>query len=460
MAHFQSLTRQNEIGANSYLLSLGDNQIILDSGLHPREIGNDALPDFSLLPDGKIDGIIVTHPHHDHLGSLPVLQRRQRQANVFLTHPTADLAEAMLHNSVSVMTSQREELEIREYPLFTHRQIDEIQKDWEIRTPRRPFLVGNHGNPVECEFYDAGHVLGSVGAMFRHHGLKVFYTGDVHFENQTLSRSAAFPQEPVDVVIAETTRGNSPRPETYSREKESARFAEAIRDTIARGGSILIPVFAMGKTQEILTLIHELRLNGSIPGNAPVYIGGLSTKMTIIFDAHANSEHRSHRGFKILEDMELLLTLPRQRRRGKRPPAPEPSPGCIYALSSGMLSEKTVSNAFARNILPNPNHSLLFVGYADPDTPGGKILAAQYGDLITLNSAEPPVILGARVEKFDFSGHAPRDQIVESILGLSPRKVFLVHGDQESLSWMQQQLLERLPTAEIIIPSPGEKIPL
>jgi Cft2 family RNA processing exonuclease len=458
MASFQSLTRRNEIGANSYLLTIGENHLVLDSGLHPREIGLDALPDFPLLKDKEIDGIIVTHPHLDHLGSLPVLQRRHRQAKVFLTHPTADLAEAMLHNSVSVMTSQREELEIREYPLFTHREIDEIQGSWELRAPSRPFSAGNHGNPVECEFYDAGHVLGSVGAMFRHDGLKVFYTGDVHFEDQTLSQQAAFPKEPVDVVIAETTRGDSPRPEGYSREKESARFAEAIRDTIARGGSVLIPVFAMGKTQEILTLLHEFRRDGAIPHNAPVFIGGLSTKMTLIFDAHADSKHRSHRGFKILEDMPLLLTLPRQRRRGKRPPPPEPSPGCIYALSSGMMSEKTVSNAFARNILPDPRHSLLFVGYADPNTPGGKILDAQYGDLITLDLEQPPLVLGARVEKFDFSGHAPREQIIDSIVEMSPRKVFLVHGDDPALAWMQQQLRKRLPAAEIMIPPPGEEI--
>ncbi|MEM7145254.1 MAG: MBL fold metallo-hydrolase, partial [Verrucomicrobiota bacterium] len=447
MASFQSLTRQNEIGANSYLLSLGDNRIVLDSGLHPRETGNDALPNFSLLNDTHVDGIVVTHPHLDHVGSLPVLQRRHHHSKVFLTHPTADLTEAMLHNSVSVMTSQREQLEIREYPLFTHKEIDQIQSAWEIRAPDRPFPIGNHGDPVECEFYDAGHVLGSVGTMFRHNDLKVFYTGDVHFEDQTLSRQAAFPEGPVDVVITETTRGDSPRPADYSRSSESTRFAEAINATIQRGGSVLIPVFALGKTQEILTLIHELRSRGEIPANAPVFIGGLSTKMTTIYDAHAQSARRHHPGFKILDDMELLLTLPRQRRRrrDKRPAPPEPSPGCIYALSSGMVTENTVSNAFARNLLPDPRHSILFVGYADPETPGGKILDAQHGDLITLHPDEPPVLLGARVEKFDFSGHAPRDHIVDAIDRLSPKKILLVHGDPSSLEWTAQELRQRRP---------------
>ncbi|MEM8953336.1 MAG: MBL fold metallo-hydrolase [Verrucomicrobiota bacterium] len=462
MALFQSLTHQNEIGANSYRLSLGNHEIILDSGLHPRETGFSALPNFRLIENQDLDAIIVTHPHLDHVGSLPILQRRHPHPKVFLTLPTADLAEAMLHNSVSVMTSQREQLDIREYPLFTHKEIDHIQDGWEIRTPGRPFSIGKHENSVECQFYDAGHVLGSVGAMFRYEDLRVFYTGDVHYEDQSLSQGAAFPKGPVDVVISETTRGNSPRPSNYSRQNESIRFAEAIRTTVQRGGSVLIPVFALGKTQEILTLIHELKGAGAIPEATPIFIGGLSTKMTTIYDSHAHSSRRHHSGFKILEDMQLLLTLPRTRRgkRDKRLPTPNPSPGCIYALSSGMVTENTVSNAFARNFLPDPRHSILFVGYADPNTPGGKILEAQQGELITLHPDDPPVLLSAKVEKFDFSGHAPRDQLVDAITRLSPRKVLLIHGDPPSLAWMKQTLEQRLPTAKIIIPAPGESIPL
>ena len=100
---FINLTRQTEIGANSYFLELDGKRLILDAGLHPRNEGEAALPLYRLVTDGSIDAILISHAHQDHIGTLPVLMRRQPQAKVFMTQPTARLADAMLHNSVNVM---------------------------------------------------------------------------------------------------------------------------------------------------------------------------------------------------------------------------------------------------------------------------------------------------------------------------------------------------------------------
>src|SRR5262245_46809915 len=121
---FRSLTRRREIGANSYLLQDGHRRIILDSGMHPAEDGTGAVHDFRSVPKGSVDAVLITHPHHDHIGSLPVLQRRQPDAPVYMTEATGELSTAMLHNSVSVMTRQREEQGVLEYPLFTHGEVD------------------------------------------------------------------------------------------------------------------------------------------------------------------------------------------------------------------------------------------------------------------------------------------------------------------------------------------------
>src|ERR1700761_1605786 len=124
---FTNLTRRVEIGANCYCLELAGQRIVLDSGLHPRFDGLAALPDFSQLPDGTVDAIVLSHAHQDHVGSLPVLMRRQPQAPVFMTEATRQLSDVMLHNSVNVMMKKREE-GITEYPLFTHREVDLASK--------------------------------------------------------------------------------------------------------------------------------------------------------------------------------------------------------------------------------------------------------------------------------------------------------------------------------------------
>nr|MDQ3314473.1 MBL fold metallo-hydrolase [Verrucomicrobiota bacterium] len=107
---FINLTRQIEIGANSYYLEIEDQHLILDCGMHPKQEGDGALPNLQAIGDRDVDAIIVSHAHQDHIGTLPVLMRRQPQARVFMTEATAEIGNTLLHNSVNVMTRQREEI--------------------------------------------------------------------------------------------------------------------------------------------------------------------------------------------------------------------------------------------------------------------------------------------------------------------------------------------------------------
>ncbi|MFM8690702.1 MAG: F0F1 ATP synthase subunit gamma, partial [Candidatus Limnocylindrus sp.] len=131
--------------------------------------GLSTTPDFSPVPEGSVDAIIITHAHQDHSGSLPFLTRREPQCPVFLTEPTAHITEIMLHNSVNVMTRQRDELNLPEYPLYTHRGVDFCEQQWVRCAMRKRFnLAGEPSedeNEVTFEFYHAGHILGSAGAL-------------------------------------------------------------------------------------------------------------------------------------------------------------------------------------------------------------------------------------------------------------------------------------------------------
>jgi Cft2 family RNA processing exonuclease len=373
----------------------------------------------------------------------------QPQAKAFLSPAVAELGKAMLHNSVNVMQSKRIELGMTEYPLFDHRELDFLEARFETRAYNRPFDLDRSGR-VRATFHDAGHILGSAGVMIEAEGKRLFYTGDVKFDHQSLSKGALFPEEPVDALIIETTRGEKSSRVGYTRESEEQKLAEIIARTLLRGGSVLIPVFAMGKTQEVLTMVHHFKQDGRIPDYTPVYIGGLSTKMTVIFDEFASDPRRRYPGFRLLKDMEIQTGNRRSRK-----PIPN-RPGCIYALSSGMMSEKTVSNIFAREFITKPQNTLIFVGYADPETPGGKIRVAERGSHVVLDPALSPVLFNCDLEVLDFSGHAQREDLLDYILKLAPPKVFLVHGDAPASQWFVDQLAIKLPNSEVVIPLPGE----
>jgi Cft2 family RNA processing exonuclease len=169
---FINLTRRTEIGANSYYIEGDGYRLVLDCGMHPKYEGEEALPNFKALGDRRLQGIIISHSHQDHIGTLPLLMRRQPQAHVFMTDATAEIGATLLHNSVNVMTRQREELGTTLYPLFTHRETDRASARWESCPLRQAFtLTGERARPGDSqltfEFFDAGHVLGSAGVLLR-----------------------------------------------------------------------------------------------------------------------------------------------------------------------------------------------------------------------------------------------------------------------------------------------------
>jgi Cft2 family RNA processing exonuclease len=452
---FINLTRRTEIGANSYFLELGGKKLVLDGGLHPKQEGDAALPNYKLITDGSLDAILISHAHQDHIGSLPVLMRRQPQAGVFMTNPTAKLSDVMLHNSVNVMQRQREELGISAYPLFTHREADRSAQVWQSVGFRQYWSVEGERLPgpddgLTFEMYESGHILGAAGILLRGEGKTVFYTGDVNFFEQTLMRGADFPEKGIDVLIIETTRGDRALVKNYTRKSEEQRFLTSIEEAFDRGGSVLIPVFALGKTQEVLAMFHLFKRQGDLK-RVPIYIGGLSTKITIVHDQMASETPRQYEGLQLLESVgprilsgREIATTPIGHRK-------------IFALSSGMMTEKTLSNLLAARFMADQRNSIFFVGYADPESPAGRLKAAQQGDLVQLDRAMPGQELACPVSEFDFSAHAPRELLFDYIRKVSPKTVVLVHGDPPAISWFETKISTELPGVTAVVPIPGKE---
>lgn len=417
-----------------------------------------ALPLLASLAGRPVDALLLSHAHLDHIGSLPVLMRQQPRARVFMTEPTAAIGDALLHNSVNVMTREREEVGVV-YPLFTHRETERATDRWQHCPLGQPFTVDGErsqarpNDELSFEYCDAGHVLGAAGILLRAEGRTVFYTGDVNFDQQTLLTGAVFPESEIDVLIIETTRGDSPLPEGFSREAEERRFAEAIGRAFARGGCVLVPVFALGKTQEVLTMLYKFKRTKMI-ADVPIYIGGLSSKMTEIYDRRANHTPR------VLPRLQLFPEVGPFVLNGKTIADAPARPGRIYALSSGMMTPKTLSNIFARRIIERPEHSIFFVGYADPESPAGVLRNSRPNELVSLDEDEPALPLRCQLEQFQFSAHASRESILQYIKMVAPKKIVLVHGDVPAVEWVRAAAGAALPESEIIVPPPGVEIDL
>ncbi len=455
---FINLTRRTEIGANSYYLEAGGRRVVLDSGMHPKFEGEEALPNWKALGDRRLDAIIVSHSHQDHVGTLPVLMRRQPHARVFMTEPTTEIGSVLLHNSVNVMTRQREEFGTTLYPLFTHRETDRAADRWQSCALRQAYTLSGERAPaseadsVTVEFFDAGHVLGSAGILIRTEGRTLFYTGDVNFDDQTIAEAAVFPEGKIDILIMECTRGDTPVPATWSRASEEQRLAHAIENAFARGGCVLIPVFALGKTQEVLAILYKLRRDKIL--DFPIYIGGLSTKITQIYDRRAQIGRRQLPQLQLLDELRPFVlnaeTIHDALTRAGR----------VYALSSGMMTPKTLSNIFAQRIVNQPRHSIFFVGYADPESPAGILKNARANEELKINPGEAPQRVRCHIEQFQFSAHASRESLVAFAERVSPKKVVLVHGDPLAVEWMRARLTLDLSNSEIIVPTPGVEIEL
>jgi Cft2 family RNA processing exonuclease len=298
------------------------------------------------------------------------------------------------------------------------------------------------------EFFDAGHTLGSAGIMVRGRKETLFYTGDVCFHDQTILRAARFEDVKADVLIMETTRGNRPVPRNFSRESEIERLTTAIQRALKRKGCVLIPAFALGRTQEILALLALLMRSGKLKPQ-PIYIGGLGRVFTEIYDLEAHRAHRQHTNLQLHEAHNLIVLDKQQAEKMKL------SGGRLFVLTAGMMNENTAAHDLALRMIGDERQSIFFVGYADPSTPGGRLKAAKQGETFIFSPGAGSVTRHCDVQDFDLTAHANRDDLLDFVGQVSPRAILLTHGGDESRHWFEEQIRSRHPKIKFIQPKPG-----
>ena len=424
---------QGGIGANCSLCEIGPFKFVIDSGLHPKFAGSESLPKHEEIERFSLDFIILTHCHLDHLGSLPLLSRQQPDAPVILSYASSILARRMLSNSISVMKRQRTELNIPELPYYGRSDLTSLYDRFKTPPLHTPYRLEKNGEHIELTLHHAGHVAGAVSVSIKYKGNITFFTGDILFNDQRTLDGANLPKEPVDILVTETTRGSTEIPRNQSRESEIVRMLKTIHSTLAKQGSVLIPVFALGRMQEMLAILDEAFRKKAIP-KVPVFCSGLGMDLVNHFHEISKNTNRVRFNRKVLRAIGAR-PLPKKIEPGRRPPMEG-----IFLVSSGMMVENTPSYVLASGLLGESKNSILFVGYCDPSTPGGKLLEASRGDTFDFDALDVLQKIEAKVSKFDLSGHANRDELIAYAKKISPRAVILHHGDPEAREWFKQNL--------------------
>jgi len=453
-----NLNPDTAIGASAWFVEIEGHRLLMDAGTHPKRDGRASLPLYDLVKGEQVEAIAISHCHHDHVGSLPVALRYFPEAQVLMTQLSYFLVERVLHNSVNVMKRQQQEGTVREYPLFSHDEVDDIahlfqgfkynrEVDWAVSHKHRSagFL-----SPT-LEFYDAGHALGSAGLMVRAQKETLFYTGDVCFHNQTILKSARFEDVKADVLIMETTRGNRTLPPGFTRESEIERLTNAIHQVLDRKGSVLIPTFALGRTQEILALLALLIGEGKL-NPQPIFIGGLGRVFTEIYDLEA---HRTHRQYPNLQLHEALNLVVLEQGRAQ---TMNVGGGKLFVITAGMMSENTAAHDLALRMMGDDRQAIFFVGYTDPDTPGGRLKNAKQGEPFIFSGSGGEATRKCRIEDFDLTAHANREELLDFVGKVEPRAVLLGHGEDASRNWFEAKIRERHPKIKVIQPKPGEAV--
>ncbi|MCG8526709.1 MAG: MBL fold metallo-hydrolase [Opitutales bacterium] len=451
--NFTDLNKSGGIGSNSSLIELGNFKFLVDSGLHPKEVGKGAVPQLELLDGVDLDFIVLTHCHLDHLGSLPIVMKRYPDVPVFMSLPSRVLAPRMLRNSVNVMKRQRKEQGIPEYPLFTFSDVDHISARFHPLRFEQPEVITKGADELVITLYPSGHVAGAASMLVEHADETVYFTGDLLFDDLQTLPGARIPDMKVDVLVTETTRGLTQRAQDSERDQEWERLFAGVTRTIEQGGTCLLPVFALGRMQEVLAVFADAQKRGKIP-RCPIFSAGLGMDIVDYFDQISRETGLIRFRKKVLK--QLRVESPRIPQN----PGFDKLPKGIYVVSSGMMVEKTPSYSLASCLLHSDLNSVYFVGYCDPDTPGGKLKACTKGEKFWFDVYDLETELHAEVDSFDLSGHADREEILDLVAEFEPQKVVLTHGDPEARRWFAEKIAEESLAPNVIDPEPCVKTPV
>lgn len=451
MFSFLPLGGAGEIGASCFYLNIAGTGLILDCGMHPQKTGLASLPSFDLITDMPVDFLLISHAHQDHLSALPFLVQRHPYIRILSTPQTRALAELTLHDSVSIWKEQINEEEVK---VYSHEEIDLLIQSIEYKAYGEEFFLSGYNHKssesIKVIFFDAGHILGSVGILIEYEEQKIFYTGDIKLNHQELLTGAELPKTNINTLIIETTYGSTDSSTLRSWKDEKERFANEVNKILNQGGSILLPVFSLGKTQEILAIIWNLMLKGKLI-QTDIYTGGLGRKINSVYDYNRFVVNYSNPDFELTTIPQKNIYEVEDYNNFFKTPS-------LILASSGMMLERTISFKLGKKWLNRKDSAIFTVGYMEPKTPGYKFANAKKGDKIKLTEYDKPVEVKCSINNFRFTAHSKREELLEIVKRLNAENVVLVHGDPPSIDWVGANILKQNKSIKVFAAQKGKEI--
>jgi metallo-beta-lactamase family protein len=454
---FQGAART--VTGSRHRLQFGDRSWLFDCGLYQghRDEAERVNRHFSFPPE-TLDTVVLSHAHLDHAGNLPTLVARGFAGEIHCTAATADLATFMLADSAHLMERDVEHVNRRagagrrRQPLYAPRDVDATVARFRRHRYHEPWDLFQG---VRVEYYDAGHMLGSALTTFEFRSggrrLRLGMSGDLGRPGRPILRDPE--RHPgVDVLVLESTYGD--RLHTPTVETERA-LVDIVARTAARGGRVLVPAFAVGRTQELVATFHALCERGEVC-EVPIFVDSpMAREATSVFVRHPECFDGETRkvfsegsgepfGFARLR----YVASPDESRALNERSGP-----CIIIAASGMCEGGRILHHL-RHGLGDPKNTVLFVGYQAEGTLGRRLRDGAD----TVNVFGEPVRVGAEIAGLDgFSAHADQRELVDWVARLDPmpRRIFLVHGDLAPAEVLAGVLRQRTG-AEVRIPEKGE----
>jgi putative mRNA 3-end processing factor len=378
-----------EVGRNALLLDNNKERLLLEYGIHPEE-GN------APLPVQKVSAFLLAHPHLDHCGSAPILYRTQKMS-AYATAATFDQSELILKDSLKIMRIENKERIFSEADVkhfMSHKKIVTFGQTFETKT-------------AKIEVIPAGHIPGSCCFVVDYGRKRVLYTSDFNTQPTRLLNGANIKDfKDIDVAIMESTyssRDHPPRAET------ERRFIEAVRETVDNDGVALIPAFAVGRAAEMLMVLHSAK------PDFPIYLDGMAKAATSIALRYPELL-RNPQALHDAAEHATITDTDEDRARSIK------TPGAIIT-TSGMLEGGPIV-WYLKRLYSRPECSLNFTGFQAPKTAGRYL--QDTGRFVTEGF---DLAVKMKMNHFDFSAHAGREQLLDFVQKVHPEKVICMHGD-------------------------------
>jgi KH/beta-lactamase-domain protein len=439
-----ALGSYREVGRAMHLVTTNESKVLVDCGAKPTTNRSEVQPFFAapeMLPLDNLDAVVITHAHIDHIGMLPVLFKYGYRGPVYCTPPTRDLMTLLQIDYIKVAKAEGNE------PPYSKADIQECIKhvvdiNWGDKTDISP--------DIKMTMENAGHILGSssvymqIGEGKGEH--KLLFSGDIKYEKSWLFDAATVRFPKVETLVIESTYGG-PQDVQPTRQQASQELQDLIRDTLGRRGKIFCPVFAVGRSQEVMIAIDQLFKSGTVKP-VTVWVDGMISEATAIHSSHPNFLNRDLRRQMLKGGMDNPFNsswFKQVDSRGQRDAILlDPNP-CIVLATSGMMTGGPIVEYF-KHWAPEPSATLCFVGYQASGTLGRRL---QKGH------AQVPLMDGGQTLMVDircnmvtidgFSGHSDRNQLFDYVdaLNPTPRKIICHHGDPQTCNAFRQGLREK-----------------